>query len=542
MVGRNISLAVVLLISSHAFAGTYLVSPSGNDGNNGVSSPWLTIQHAIGALPPGDHTIELSPGTYSENGSLDFSKAPLGNLTLKSKDPANPAVVTSADDKHVVHVAGDIRLKSLTFRDVTLVPSKAARLALVDVRNLKLAFDHCSLSANAALLETTERAAEVKIDFLNCKIKSESQGLIVKAAETVPFKKCALAWNKASFVRGPAASIVFDGCSVDAPDAAAQFFSFAPDRGDRQNPARSDKHVDLLQVSDCEGTCGRLLWELGGVQRLLVTGNRIQWKYTGRVIGAGPEISWSQKAPLINPAPFEKIVIAHNKFQFPDGTSHAIFLSKGADNSQVVDNVLIMNNGKQYGIVVKSDNNLFESNIVYGGDYCFILAGSSRNKLRHNTIYASKGVALAICPNQEEVVPPEGTYGQSRDNVVEDNILISADGLTLSQEEWKTHHSHTWNTRCDRNVYWNMAGGDVMRLPCAAFRKKAGSPPCARQWGKTYPGGGSVENDKNSVVADPLLSNPPTDFSLKPDSPALLMDKASNLNAGAWQRADKPKR
>ena len=50
------------------------------------------------------------------------------------------------------------------------------------------------------------------------------------------------------------------------------------------------------------------------------------------------------------------------------------------------------------------------------------------------------------------------------------------------------------------------------------------------------------ENDKNSVVADPLLSNPPTDFSLKPDSPALLMDKASNMNAGAWQRADKPKR
>jgi hypothetical protein len=180
VIGRTVSVAVVLLISSHAFAGTYLVSPNGNDGNNGVSSPWLTIQHAIGALPPGDHTIELSPGTYSENGSLDFSKAPLGNLTLKSKDPANPAVVTSADDKHVVHIAGDIGIKSLTFSGVSLVPSKATHLALVDVRNLKLAFDHCSLNANSAILETTERASEVKIDFLNCKIKSDSQGLIVK--------------------------------------------------------------------------------------------------------------------------------------------------------------------------------------------------------------------------------------------------------------------------------------------------------------------------------------------------------------------------
>ena len=474
MVCRNISMAVVLLVSSHAFAGTYLVSPNGNDDNNGVSSPWLTIQHAIDALPPGDHTIELSPGTYSENGSLDFSKAPLGNLTLKSKDPANPAVVTSADDKHVVHFAGDIGIKSLTFRDVSLVPSKAPRLALVDVRNLKLAFDHCSLIANSALLETTELASEVKIDFLNCKIKSDSQGLIVKAAETVAFKKCALAWNKASFVQGPAASIVFDGCSVDGPDAAAQFFSFAPDRGDRQNPGRSDKHVDLLQVSDCEGTCGRLLWELGGVRQLLVTGNRIQWKYTGRVIGAGPEISWNQKAPRVEPNPFEKIVIAHNKFQFPDGASHSIFLSKGADKSQVVDNVLILNNAKMYGIVVKSDNNLFESNTLYGGEYAFILAGSSGNIVRHNTVYASKGVAFAICPNQEEVVLPEGTYGQSRNNVLEDNIFISANGLALSQEEWRTHHSHTWNTRCDRNVYWNMAGGDVIGLPHVKIPQKGG--------------------------------------------------------------------
>ena len=143
MIVRTVSVAVVLLISSHASAGTYLVSPNGNDGNNGVSSPWLTIQHAIGALPPGDHTIELSPGTYSENGSLDFSKAPLGNLTLKSKDPTNPAVITSADDKHVVRLAGDTGIRSLTFSAMSLVPSKATDLGYIDVQKVKLVFDHC---------------------------------------------------------------------------------------------------------------------------------------------------------------------------------------------------------------------------------------------------------------------------------------------------------------------------------------------------------------------------------------------------------------
>jgi parallel beta-helix repeat protein len=545
MVGRIIAIAVLLFVSSRASAETYVVSPDGDDGHDGVSSPWLTIQHAINALPPGDHTIELSPGTYVEQGSLDLSKVRVGNLTLKSKDPANPAVITSSDDKQVVYLAGDGGIKSLSFSGVSLVPSKATHLAHIDVQAVKLAFDHCSLTANSALVETTERASEVTIDFSSCRIKSEAQGLIVKSAKAVSLKGCALAWNDGAFVQGAARSIVFDGCTVEGP-AEAQFFSFSRDRSDKRIATaaanRGDTLVDLLQVSDCEGTCGVLLWEHGGIRQLLITGNKIQWKYTGRVIGAGPEISWNQKAPLVDPAPFEKIVIAHNNFQFPDGTSHAIFLSKGADNSQVVDNVLIMNNARQYGIVVKSDHNLFESNIVYGGDYAFILAGSSRNTLRHNTIYASKGVALAICPNQEEVVPPEGTYGQSRDNVLEDNILISADGLALSQEEWRTHHSHTWNTRCDRNVYWNMAGGDVIRLPHASVLQEGGIAAVRAQWAKTYPGGGPAEdNDKNSVVADPLLSAPPTDFSLRPGSPALLMDQASNMNAGAWQKADKPK-
>ena len=82
-----------------------------------------------------------------------------------------------------------------------------------------------------------------------------------------------------------------------------------------------------------------------------------------------------------------------------------------------------------------------------------------------------------------------------------------------------------------------------MGLPHVTIPQKGGIAAVRAQWPKTYPDGGPMgENDKSSVVADPLLSNPPTDFSLKPDSPALLMDKASNMNAGAWQRADKPKR
>ena len=271
------------------------------------------------------------PGPIRRTGSLDFSKAHLGNLTLKSKDAADPAVITSTDDKHVFRLAGETGIQSLTFNGVSLVHQKRPIWPASTSRGVKLAFDHCSLSANTAILETTERASDVQIDFLGCKIKSEAQGVIVKSAKAVSFKKCALAWNNGAFVQGPAGSIIFDACSVDGPVALSSSPSpatLATSVSPRARPNGATSASICLQVSNCEGACGVLLWEHGGIRQLVITGNKIQWKYTGRVIGAGPEISWSQKAPLVDPAPSRRSSSRTNKFQFPDERAMPSSLAK----------------------------------------------------------------------------------------------------------------------------------------------------------------------------------------------------------------------
>jgi hypothetical protein len=276
---------------------------------------------------------------------------------------------------------------------------------------------------------------------------------------------------------------------------------------------------------------------------MVVTGNKIQWKHTGTVtIGAGIEVSSGQTAPIVNPAPYEKIVIARNTFHFAEGATHPIFLGIGAGNAEVTSNVLISPKGRKYGVVVKSDDNLFEFNSVYGGEHAFYLAGASRNKIRHNTVFAFSGCAFAIDAHQERSVPPAGTHGQARDNVVEDNIFVSADGLAFCHDPLGDDDSRSWDTLCDRNVYWSVTGANVVCLNRTPVPLKSGIAAVRELWSRYAGGGRMKDNDGGSVVADPLLSNPPEDFSLRRDSPARGVDKASKLNAGAWQENARPRK
>ena len=77
-----------------------------------MNSPWLTIQHAaIGALPPGDHNIELSPGNLCGERESGFLESASWEPDHQVRDPANPAVVTCTGDKYVIRFAGDIGIR-----------------------------------------------------------------------------------------------------------------------------------------------------------------------------------------------------------------------------------------------------------------------------------------------------------------------------------------------------------------------------------------------------------------------------------------------
>jgi parallel beta-helix repeat protein len=59
------ALIAVLALAANASAATYYVATNGNDTFNGSSfAPWLTLQHAVEAIAPGD-TILVRAGTYA---------------------------------------------------------------------------------------------------------------------------------------------------------------------------------------------------------------------------------------------------------------------------------------------------------------------------------------------------------------------------------------------------------------------------------------------------------------------------------------------
>lgn len=72
---------ILFLASSSAWATPYFLSPSGNDGNNGLSSgsPWLTPNHALNC---GD-TISAASGTYS---AANFNVGDWGTVTCPSSN------------------------------------------------------------------------------------------------------------------------------------------------------------------------------------------------------------------------------------------------------------------------------------------------------------------------------------------------------------------------------------------------------------------------------------------------------------------------
>jgi len=114
----------LLILYSTASAATYYVSPSGNDGNPGISEekPFRMVQHAIDKMNAGDTLIVLD-GFYT--GTLQLKSG----ITIRAKNPrktifSGAVPVTTTFEKHSEHIYKtkvDKEIKQLFFNDMPMI-------------------------------------------------------------------------------------------------------------------------------------------------------------------------------------------------------------------------------------------------------------------------------------------------------------------------------------------------------------------------------------------------------------------------------------
>src|SRR4029079_15346694 len=99
-----------LCLTGPASAATYSVATSGNDGSDGISSPFRTFQKAASALHGGD-TIVLSSGTYTAGAQVTHRNVTIRGAGTVIRDEWS----TSRIDGLTIYQSSGITLDNLTF-------------------------------------------------------------------------------------------------------------------------------------------------------------------------------------------------------------------------------------------------------------------------------------------------------------------------------------------------------------------------------------------------------------------------------------------
>ncbi|HUL38171.1 MAG TPA: right-handed parallel beta-helix repeat-containing protein [Thermodesulfobacteriota bacterium] len=137
---------------------TRYVSTIGSDRNNGsVSSPWATLQHAVGQSRPGD-TILVRGGTYREGevwlrSEYRHCGTPGNLLTIKAYENEVPAFVNS--DRPFIVECNYLRVEGLHFKNGKSIGVRGNTVQIVDntFTGSGYGWDAIDASGNDILLE-----------------------------------------------------------------------------------------------------------------------------------------------------------------------------------------------------------------------------------------------------------------------------------------------------------------------------------------------------------------------------------------------------
>jgi hypothetical protein len=200
-------------------AGNYYVSTTGSDANDGsLPSPWLTIQHAVDSVGPGD-TIYVMAGVYNElvnfnnSGSAAGGYITLQNYTgqtavidgtgLSSSDPG----LIKIENKHHIIVSG-LELRNLTTTNKSTTPAGIWLLGTshhIELHNnLVHHIENTATGGNAHGIATYGYSSASSIN-----------NLVIKGNEV---RNCILGWSESMVLNGNVENFIVENNIVHDND------------------------------------------------------------------------------------------------------------------------------------------------------------------------------------------------------------------------------------------------------------------------------------------------------------------------------------
>lgn len=114
---RKLLLALILLFAAPAWATTYYMSPTGDDGNNGLTSgaPKKTFAHTLQLLS-GDDVVILLDGTWDGSGGTDLPN--IAGAGYNSGTDGHPITIRAANErKAILNGKGTTQTFTITSKD-----------------------------------------------------------------------------------------------------------------------------------------------------------------------------------------------------------------------------------------------------------------------------------------------------------------------------------------------------------------------------------------------------------------------------------------
>jgi hypothetical protein len=283
---------------------TYYVSPEGSDSNDGsINSPWLTIQHGLDNLEPGN-TLNISAGVYNEALYLDHSGSETQKIRIigQSFDTVILDGINVDRDLFFVENAEYIEISGLTF---TRAPRAGLRLSYahhVEIRN-------CVFAENGRWGVFTDFSDYTTIENCEAYGSASEHGIYISnSSDNAIVRNSIVHHNNAS------------GIQINADPSMG---------GDGIS---SDCLIENNLVYE-NGRGGGAAVNLASVRDSVIQNNMIYWNYAGGIAAwdDGQGLQWGSK----------DLVIIHNTVYFrPFEGRWAVSLKNGSTDAEIHNNIL----------------------------------------------------------------------------------------------------------------------------------------------------------------------------------------------------------